>query len=124
MFCRGHFIGPVHSGRPARPGRQRVLDKMPRRGVERRRDWNPNGGPGSNDTAVLPDVGSSYTVNLDIDAAVSGLVVGASSGVHTQTFTNGSATLTVNGVIEVNPEGISQPQRRDDHRNVQGWRAP
>ena len=69
-------------------------------------NWNTNGGPGSNDIAVLPDLGGSYTVNLDADATVSGLVVGAGSGAHTQTFTNGSATLTVNGVIEVNSRGI------------------
>ena len=69
-------------------------------------NWNPNGGPGSSDTAVLPDVGRSYTVNLDVDATVSGLVVGTNSGVHTQTFTNGLQTLTINGVVEVNSRGV------------------
>ncbi|MGD0412975.1 MAG: hypothetical protein ABSC18_14890, partial [Verrucomicrobiota bacterium] len=69
-------------------------------------NWSPNGGPGSGDTAVLPDVGNSYSVVLNVPATVSGLVVGAANGANTQTFLTGSQTLTVNGAIQVNSRGV------------------
>ncbi len=68
--------------------------------------WAPNQVPGPGDTAVLADVGNSYAVALDVNATVSDLVVGATSGASTQTLTIGSPTLTVNGTIQVNSQGI------------------
>ena len=68
-------------------------------------NWTPNQVPGDGDTAVLPDVGNSYAVNLDVPASVSGVVVGTASGGSTQTFLIAGQTLTLNGPATVNPNG-------------------
>src|SRR5580700_8122310 len=46
-------------------------------------NWSPNQVPGSSDTPVITSSGT-YTVNLDINATVAGMILGGSSG--TQTF--------------------------------------
>jgi len=68
-------------------------------------NWSPNQVPGSSDTAVITNDGT-YTVTLDVGANVAGLVVGATSGVNTQTFLINGQTLTLNGQVMVNSQGL------------------
>jgi hypothetical protein len=67
-------------------------------------NWNPNGVPGTNDTAIITNAGN-YSVTLDVNPTVVGLELGASSGSTTQSFFMGGRTLTVNGPIQVNSQG-------------------
>ena len=67
-------------------------------------NWSPNQVPGAYDTAVITNVGN-YTVTLDVNANVAGLILGASSGVAMQNFYTGGQTLTVNGPIQVTTQG-------------------
>ncbi len=68
-------------------------------------NWSPNQVPGLNDTAVLPGLGNSYSVTLDVQASVSNLVVGATSGASTQAFFMGGQTLAVSAQIVVKSQG-------------------
>jgi sugar lactone lactonase YvrE len=68
-------------------------------------NWSPNVTPGPADTAVIPGLVSNYTVTLDESATVSNIVVGATSGATTQTFNNGTQTLAINGLLQVNSQG-------------------
>ena len=68
-------------------------------------NWSPNRAPASSDTAVITN-GGNYAVTLDVSSAVAGLVLGASSGVTTQTFSINGPTFTLNGQATVNPNGV------------------
>jgi hypothetical protein len=57
-------------------------------------NWNPNQVPSTNDTALITNAGS-YTVTLNVDPTVAGLLLGGSSG--PQTLAVAGRTLTLNG---------------------------
>jgi hypothetical protein len=67
-------------------------------------NWSPNQVPASSDTAFITNTGT-YTVTLNVNATVAGMVLGASSGVTTQTFSINGQTFTLNGQATVNPNG-------------------
>jgi len=69
-------------------------------------NWNPQQVPGSGDTAVIT-VAGNYSVLLDLPTTVAGLVLGANSGVTTQSFFTGAQSLTINGngQMQVNSNG-------------------
>ena len=67
-------------------------------------NWSPNQVPGAADTAIIT-AGGAYSVSLDVNPAIAGLVLGASSGGTTQTLFTANQTLTVNGPIQVNAQG-------------------
>lgn len=66
-------------------------------------NWSPAAVPGVNDTALITMDGD-YTVILDVDATVSKIVLGGSTGSQTLSLSN--STLTMNGSIEVGANGI------------------
>jgi len=66
-------------------------------------NWSPNQAPGANDTAWITNNGI-YSVTLDANAALSGLVLGGTSG--TQTLSHASYTLTLNGPGGSSPYGV------------------
>ena len=68
-------------------------------------NWNPNAVPGIPDTAVITNTGN-YTVTLDISPTVTGLILGASSGVTTQTLAMNGQTFTLNGPCTINSRGL------------------
>jgi hypothetical protein len=57
-------------------------------------NWSPNQVPSTNDTAVITNAGI-YTVTLNLDPTIAGLVLGGQSG--TQTVATAGHTLTLNG---------------------------
>lgn len=65
-------------------------------------NWNPNRVPSTNDTAVITSAGT-YTVTLNTDPVIAGLVVGGITG--TQTLATSGNTLTLNGEGTVNANG-------------------
>ena len=65
--------------------------------------WNPNQVPSTNDTAVITNAGT-YTVTLNLDPTIAGLVLGGESG--TQTLSTAEQTLTLNGSGAVGPRGV------------------
>src|ERR1017187_5127731 len=67
-------------------------------------NWSPNQVPGSSDTAILTNDGT-YTVTMDVGPNIAGLVVGAPTGVNTQTLFASGQTLTLNGQVTVNSQG-------------------
>src|SRR5277367_3346663 len=67
-------------------------------------NWNPSQVPGPNDTAVITATGN-YTVALDVSASVAGLTLGATGAGTVQTFSTGNQTITINGPIQVTPQG-------------------
>src|SRR5512138_1463664 len=66
-------------------------------------NWNPNQVPTTNDTAVIANAGT-FTVTLNIDAAIAGLIVGGESG--TQTVNLAGQTLTLNGSGTIGARGV------------------
>ncbi len=74
--------------------------------------WSPNQVPGSSDDAVITADGS-YTVTLDVNPTVAGLVLGGTSGdqifsFNGQTFTlNGQATINSNGTFTLNSGALA-----------------
>ncbi|PYJ02046.1 MAG: hypothetical protein DME25_16995, partial [Verrucomicrobia bacterium] len=68
-------------------------------------NWSPNTVPGAGDTAVITNTGN-YTVTLDISPTVTGLILGASSGVTTQTLAMNGQTFTLNGPCTINSRGL------------------
>ena len=66
-------------------------------------NWNPKHVPGAGDTAVIT-VSGTYTVTLDVNASVGGLVLGATDGT-TQTFLINGQTFTLAGQATVNSGG-------------------
>jgi len=69
-------------------------------------NWSPNGPPGSNDLAVLAELGNTYAVALDVPANVGGLVLGATNGANTQSLSTAGSELTVDGMAQINSQGI------------------
>ncbi len=65
-------------------------------------NWTPNQVPGSQDDAVIT-LDGTYTVSLNVDATVASLVVGGTTG--TQTFSNTTSTLTLDGASMIGPNG-------------------
>ena len=65
-------------------------------------NWNPNQTPGAGDTADITNNGT-YTVTLDVNATVDGVILGGASG--TQTLTNGGSALTQTHASMVKPNG-------------------
>ncbi len=57
-------------------------------------NWSPNQVPGGGDTASVT-VSGAYTITLDQDAVIGGLLLGAPRGL--QVLTNPASTLTLNG---------------------------
>ena len=68
-------------------------------------NWSPHQVPGAADTAVITNVGT-YTVTLNVSATLTGLVLGASTGVQTQTLAVAGQTLTLNGQATVGSLGL------------------
>src|SRR6185369_4900153 len=64
-------------------------------------NWNPNHVPGASDTAVITNSGN-YTVTLDVNADLAGLVLGTTSIGSTQTLAFNGQTLTLGGQATVN----------------------
>ena len=63
-------------------------------------NWSPNQVPLSADTAVITNA-ANYTVTMDVSPTIAGLVVGATTGVNTQTLLVSGQTLTLNGQVTV-----------------------
>jgi len=66
-------------------------------------NWSPNQAPSSNDTAWITNNGI-YSVTLDANATLSGLMLGGTSGM--QTLNNASSTLTLNGPGSSSTNGV------------------
>ena len=70
-------------------------------------NWRPADGrprvPGPGDLAII-DLDGNYTVNLDVDATVSGLNLGARNGQQVLAIRNN--TLTLDGRSRVEPNGV------------------
>ena len=66
-------------------------------------NWSPNQVPSTNDTAVITNAGS-YTVTLNVDPTIAGLVVGGDAG--TQTVSTAQQTLTLNGNGRIGSHGV------------------
>ncbi|MDX1419292.1 MAG: T9SS type A sorting domain-containing protein [Rubricoccaceae bacterium] len=70
-------------------------------------NWSPNGVPGPGDTAhILFD--DDYTVTLDVDAEVEGLVIGGDGATTQQLVAGTGRTLTLTGDGSVGPAGRLQ----------------
>jgi hypothetical protein len=65
-------------------------------------NWSPNQVPSTNDIAVIARAGT-YTVTLNVNPTVAGLIVGGETG--TQTVATAGHTLTLNGEGDVNVSG-------------------
>jgi hypothetical protein len=65
-------------------------------------NWSPNQVPSTNDIAAITNAGT-YTVTLNTDSAIAGLLVGGSSG--TQSVATAGNTLTLNGAGDVSLNG-------------------
>ena len=66
-------------------------------------NWSPNHVPSTNDLAVITNAGT-YTVTLNLNPTIAGLVVGGESG--TQTLNTAEQTLTLNGSGTVGARGV------------------
>ena len=67
-------------------------------------NWSPAQIPGPGDTVVITN-DAAYTVTLDVDASLAGLVVGAPGGSHVQTLAGSGVNFTINGPATINPQG-------------------
>ncbi len=65
-------------------------------------NWSPNRAPSTNDITVITNAGT-YTVTLNANPTIAGLIVGGSSG--TQTLATAGRILTLNGEGVVNTNG-------------------
>jgi hypothetical protein len=65
-------------------------------------NWSPNQVPGPADTAIITNVGN-YPVNITNNTTVGALSLGGASG--TQSLVITTATMTITGVVTVNPRG-------------------
>lgn len=65
--------------------------------------WSPNQAPSTNDIAVITNAGT-YSVTLNVNPTIAGLILGGSSG--TQTLDTSGRTLTINGEASVNTNGV------------------
>jgi len=66
-------------------------------------NWSTGVAPTTTDVVAI-DLTGTYTVTLDVNATIAGLIVGGASGV--QTLSGTSRTLTVNGFSTVAPSGV------------------
>ncbi len=66
-------------------------------------NWSPNGAPSTNDIAVITNNGT-YTVTMDANQALAGLLLGGGSG--TQTLATAWQTFVLNGQGIVAPSGM------------------
>ena len=67
-------------------------------------NWSPNQVPAGTDTAVITAPGN-YAVSLNSSPTIAGLTLGAASGATTQTLFTAGQSLTVNGAIQLSPQG-------------------
>src|SRR5271170_3702935 len=68
-------------------------------------NWNPNQLPGASDIAVITNDGS-YTVTLDVDTTINGLVLGTTNSSNIQTlFVNNDQSFVLNGNVVVSSNG-------------------
>jgi hypothetical protein len=65
-------------------------------------NWNPNGAPGANDTAIITNAG--VTVSLNGATTVGAIILGT-NGAGTVTLSLAGQTLSLNGPLTVNPSG-------------------
>src|ERR1035438_8328390 len=65
-------------------------------------NWDPNGVPGANDTAVITNAG--VTVSLNSATTVGAVVLGTNAS-GTVTLSLNNQTLALNGPLTVNPSG-------------------
>src|SRR5512147_403018 len=65
-------------------------------------NWSPNQVPSTNDTAVITNAGI-YTVTLNLDRTLAGLIIGGDSGTQTVATAGRTLTLAADGVV--NPNG-------------------
>ncbi len=66
-------------------------------------NWSPAQVPGASDIAQIV-LDGTYTVTLNGNVSLDGLILGAASG--TQTLLNSSSTLTLNAVSSVGANGV------------------
>ena len=66
-------------------------------------NWSPHQTPSTNDTALITNAGT-YTVTLNINPTIAGLVLGGSSG--SQTLATAEHTLTLDGHATVGTNGV------------------
>jgi hypothetical protein len=66
-------------------------------------NWHPNQVPSTNDVAVITNAGN-YTVTLNVNPSIAGLMVGGASG--TQTLSSAEQTLTLTGSGRIGPRGV------------------
>ena len=66
-------------------------------------NWSPNTVPGATDTALITNAGT-YTVTLNVAAAVTNLTIGGTNGL--QTLANAGFALTLNGASFVGTNGV------------------
>jgi hypothetical protein len=67
-------------------------------------NWNPNGIPGSSDTALIMTPGT-YAVGLSAPVIVNSLTVGTTNGSGVQSFSTSILNLTVQSSLVVNNTG-------------------
>src|ERR1019366_5650100 len=65
-------------------------------------NWNPNGVPGTNDTAIIANAG--VTVSLNGTTTVGAIILGT-NGAGTVTLSLAGQTLSLDGPLTVNPSG-------------------
>jgi len=70
-------------------------------------NWTPAHVPGATDTAIITNTGT-YTVTLDADATIGGLVLGTTNTTGTQTFFINGNTLSLGGTATVGAGGSLQ----------------
>ena len=76
-------------------------------------NWSPNQVPGSSDTAVITN-GGNYTVVLDANALVAGLMLGGGSGTQMLYMTNSAYTLMKpSGQVEIAGGGVLRMEAGD-----------
>jgi hypothetical protein len=67
--------------------------------------WDPNQMPGSGDVAVITNDGT-YSVTLDVNPAIGGLVLGTAGGINIQSLSvSNNQTFTLNGTAQVSTNG-------------------
>src|ERR1017187_2896942 len=65
-------------------------------------NWNPNGVPGANDTAIITNAGVTVSLN---GATTAGAIILGTNGAGTVALLLAGQTLSLNGPLTVNPSG-------------------
>jgi alpha-tubulin suppressor-like RCC1 family protein len=65
-------------------------------------NWTPNGVPAAGDDVTLPDLATTYTVTLDVNASLNSITLGAPGASFSPTLTIDNHTLTLAGASVVN----------------------